>query len=267
MKPQAITHLALRYTLCVGSALLALSTMSAAQTLSAEQAGSMSGARPSGQVEDQDDSSSERAENARKQAAQSSSEQGSSSSGSERAQNARKQAAQRSSEQGSSNSSSERSQNARKQAAQRSSEQGSSSSGSERAQNARKQAAQRSSEQGSSSSSSERAQNARKQAAQQQDAEPLPLLDLLMTHGQVALPDVVQGYQLQVTGEPGARYHVQVVHRGQEDPMILAQGIVGRDGKATLTVRTPSREQASSHTPAQVQSLSTGPVRVKLSIR
>ena len=219
MKPQAITHLALRYTLCVGSALLALSTMSAAQTLSAEQAGSMSGARPSGQVEDQDDSSSERAENARKQAAQSSSEQGSSSSGSERAQNARKQAAQRSSEQG------------------------------------------------SSSSSSERAQNARKQAAQQQDAEPLPLLDLLMTHGQVALPDVVQGYQLQVTGEPGARYHVQVVQRGQEEPMILAQGIVGRDGKATLTVRTPSREQASSHTQAQVQSLSTGPVRVKLSLR
>jgi len=88
-----------------------------------------------------------------------------------------------------------------------------------------------------------------------------------MTHGQVALPDVVQGYQLQVTGEPGARYHVQVVQRGQEEPMILAQGIVGRDGKATLTVRTPSREQASSHTPAQVQSLSTGPVRVKLSIR
>ena len=219
MKTQAITHLALRYTLCVGSALLALSTMSAAQTLSAEQAGSMSGARPSGQVEDQDDGSSERI------------------------------------------------QNARKQAAQRSSEQGSSSSGSERIQNARKQAAQRSSEQGSSSSSSERAQNARKQAAQQQDAEPLPLLDLLMTHGQVALPDVVQGYQLQVTGEPGTRYHVQVVHRGQEEPMILAQGIVGRDGKVLLTVRTPSREQASSHTPAQVQSLSTGPVRVKLSIR
>ena len=95
MKPQAITHLALRYTLCVGSALLALSTMSAAQTLSAEQAGSMSGARPSGQVEDQDDGSSERIQNARKQAAQRSSEQGSSSSSSERAQNARKQAAQR----------------------------------------------------------------------------------------------------------------------------------------------------------------------------
>lgn len=96
-------------------------------------------------------------------------------------------------------------------------------------------------------------------------AGPGLLLDLFQTHGVVAMPENLCGYQMEVFGQPGAHFQVELRPVGQ-DPILIGAGMIGEDGSYSLSLLPiwcePSRDWIS----ARVVSFAEAPIGVKLQV-
>ncbi len=88
-------------------------------------------------------------------------------------------------------------------------------------------------------------------------------LDLFQTHGVVAMPETLCGYQMQVFGQPGASFQVEVRPSGQA-PILIGAGQIGENGTFGLSLLPIWCEHSENWISARVVSFAEAPIAVKL---
>ena len=88
-------------------------------------------------------------------------------------------------------------------------------------------------------------------------------LDLFQTHGVVPMPESLCGYQMQVFGQPGAHFQVEVRPSGQA-PILIGAGQIGEDGSYGLSLLPIWCEPSAEWISARVVSFAEAPIAVKL---
>ena len=94
-------------------------------------------------------------------------------------------------------------------------------------------------------------------------AGPGLLLDLFQTHAVVQMPENLCGYQMQVFGQPGAHFQVEVRPSGQS-PILIGAGVIGEDGTYGISLLPIWCEPSAEWVSARVVSFAEAPIAVKL---